>query len=140
MQTISLVKQEWDQVISAFITFQLKQVTHKIHKFRTYRCPYLEQPDTTFPSAVHLPSNWGTRCSAAGHWVRVSMSKTFAMPAPSHIAALLLLCRASAWPAVKTRSHGIGDNESSLEQKDSYRYDNRGSKGTFSVREGTFLE
>jgi hypothetical protein len=67
------------------------------------------------------------------------MSKTFAMPAPSHLAALLLLCRASAWPADRIGSHGKSDNQSSLAHKDSYRYDNRSSKGMFSVREAMSL-
>jgi hypothetical protein len=63
------------------------------------------------------------------------MAKTSAMPASSHIAALLLRCRASAWPAGGIASHGNGDNQSSLAENDSYRYDNRSSRGMFSVRE-----
>jgi hypothetical protein len=61
------------------------------------------------------------------------------MPAPSHIAALLLFCRASAWPADKIGSHGNGDYESSLAHEDSYHYDNRSSRGMISVREGMSL-
>jgi len=61
------------------------------------------------------------------------------MPAPPHIAALLMLCRASAWPADRMGSHGNGDNQSSLVHEDSYRYDNRSSRGMFSVREGMSL-
>jgi hypothetical protein len=67
------------------------------------------------------------------------VSKTFAMPAPSYIVALLLLCRARAWPADMIGSHGNTDIQSSLVPKDSYRYDNRSSKGIFSVREGMSL-
>jgi len=64
------------------------------------------------------------------------MSKTSTMPASSHIAALLLLCRVSAWSADRIGSHDNGDNHSSLAHEDNYYYDNRSSRGMLSVREG----
>ena len=61
------------------------------------------------------------------------------MPGLSHFAALLLLCGASAWPADRIGSHGNGEDRSSLAHEDGYRYDNRSSRGMFSVREGMSL-
>ena len=60
---------------------------------------------------------------------------TTGMQATSHVATLLLFCRASAWPVVWTRWHGDGDSDGSPKRDDGYGYGNRSGKGTFSVRE-----